>query len=445
MRARSELESFPVLESADVERKLALHAEVEAALALARLIGDIAVACAIADEGGLGAYDGLLPQAVERDRCRRTGQFTTLRAFLDADLPEGRPPRRTFHWPLEFPEVFGSERGGFDAVVANPPFLGGQRQTATLGEGYRNYLIEWVAEGRRGSADLAAYFVIRFVSLLRERGCMGSLATNSIGQGVAREICLGPLLAGGAAVFRAVPSRPWPGTANLEIAELWLARRHFRSAVLSGRGVAGITAELTEIGRVGGDPLRLTENSGLAFQGSIVVGQGFVLEPDEAAQLLSIDPRNAEVVLPYLNGQDLSSRPDQSASRSVIYFRDWDLETARTYGAPFTVVENEVRPERARNPRREQRELWWRFERPRVALYEATRSNERVLVKAQVGSTWGWVFVPNGQVFDAKLNRFRVRGLGELRGPARARSPRMDVAILNHTENRRHIHADDVL
>ena len=30
-----------------------------------------------------------------------------------------------FHWPLEFPEVF-VDRGGFDAFVCNPPFMGGQ-------------------------------------------------------------------------------------------------------------------------------------------------------------------------------------------------------------------------------------------------------------------------------------------------------------------------------
>ncbi len=30
--------------------------------------------------------------------------------------------RRFFHWELELPEVFGGERGGFDALVANPPW-----------------------------------------------------------------------------------------------------------------------------------------------------------------------------------------------------------------------------------------------------------------------------------------------------------------------------------
>ena len=45
-----------------------------------------------------------------------------------------------FHWPLEFPEVF-VERGGFDAFVCNPPFMGGKKITGNLGTGYRDYLV----------------------------------------------------------------------------------------------------------------------------------------------------------------------------------------------------------------------------------------------------------------------------------------------------------------
>ncbi|GAB1057499.1 MAG: hypothetical protein WAqPseu_41030 [Shewanella algae] len=45
--------------------------------------------------------------------------------LLSKDLPAGKPPRKPFHWVLEFPEVF--EQGGFHAVVANPPYLGGRK------------------------------------------------------------------------------------------------------------------------------------------------------------------------------------------------------------------------------------------------------------------------------------------------------------------------------
>jgi hypothetical protein len=46
---------------------------------------------------------------------------------------------KPFHWPLEFPEVF-MQRGGFDAIVGNPPFVGGRRIRRTLGLPYLNWL-----------------------------------------------------------------------------------------------------------------------------------------------------------------------------------------------------------------------------------------------------------------------------------------------------------------
>ena len=52
---------------------------------------------------------------------------------------------------------------------------------------------------------------------------------------------------------------------------------------------------------------------------------GFVLEPEEAQRLIEKDPRNKDVLFPYLNGEDLNSRPDQSPSRWVINFFDWPL------------------------------------------------------------------------------------------------------------------------
>src|SRR5271166_4722213 len=55
----------------------------------------------------------------------------------------------TFHWPLEFPEVM-LDRGGFDAFVCNPPFMGGQKITGNLGIDYRDYLVEQIARSLSG-------------------------------------------------------------------------------------------------------------------------------------------------------------------------------------------------------------------------------------------------------------------------------------------------------
>ena len=38
--------------------------------------------------------------------------------------------KRFFHWFLEFPEVFSD--GGFDCILGNPPFLGGQKNNRYL-------------------------------------------------------------------------------------------------------------------------------------------------------------------------------------------------------------------------------------------------------------------------------------------------------------------------
>src|SRR5690606_30323663 len=125
--------------------------------------------------------------------------------------------------------------------------------------------------------------------------------------------------------------QPWPGTAALEVSLLWLGKQtgERETPVLDGHEVRGITANLDPRSRVTGNPYPLVENEAQSFIGSYLRGMGFVVEPEEAQALISEDPRYAEVVFPYLNGEDLNSRPDQSARRWTIDFRDWPEEKAR--------------------------------------------------------------------------------------------------------------------
>jgi hypothetical protein len=109
-----------------------------------------------------------------------------------------------------FPGVFGRDQGGFDLVVGNPPFLGGQKITGALGRGYRDRLITEVARGRRGSADLAAYFLLRMWDLTRPGGVTAILATNTLAQGDTREVGLEQVCAEGGVIPWAIKSEPWP-------------------------------------------------------------------------------------------------------------------------------------------------------------------------------------------------------------------------------------------
>ena len=357
-----------------------------------------------------------------------------LRAVADELLDGGRP----FHWPLEFPEVFIEEargetpRGqhgldgfgetltpllaqndpsvlltnglGFAALMSNPPFQGGQKITGTLGVPYRDYLVEYLARGRRGSADLCAYFFLRAGGLAQQGGQAGLIATNTIAQGDTREVALDQLMQDGFTIPRAVPSRPWPGVAALEVAHIWLRRGNWANTyVLDDEVVSGISSLLTVPNTVEGRPVELIANSDKSFQGPIVLGMGFVLTPDEANALITANPRYSDVLFPYLNGEDLNSRADQSASRWVINFHDWPLEKAATYSDCITIVREKVKPERDKNPRAARRERWWQFAERQPALTAAIKGLDRVLITARVSAHHFFAFANVNQVFSDRL------------------------------------------
>ena len=96
--------------------------------------------------------------------------------------------------------------------------MGGQKITGTAGTDYRDHLIAWIAGGKKGSADLVAYFFLKATKLARS---LGFLATNTIAQGDTSEVGLTQIIDGGWTIHRAVSSTAWPGDATLEIAKVW--------------------------------------------------------------------------------------------------------------------------------------------------------------------------------------------------------------------------------
>jgi hypothetical protein len=314
---------------------------------------------------------------------------------------------------LELERELESERG-FHALIGNPPFMGGQKITGALSTEYRDFLVEWIANGKRGSADICAYFFLRGQQLLRQDGGLGLLATNTIAQGDTREVGLDQLVAQGCIIPRAVPSRKWPGTASIEVAHVWLRQGNWQSKfILDEKPVEGITSFLTIPGKAVGKPHRLAANQDNSFIGSYVLGMGFILTPEEAQALIEKDPRNQDVLFPYLNGQDLNSNPDQSPSRWVINFHDWALDAEhddpkKPKGAPYAadypdclaIVEDKVKPEREKNNNKQRREIWWRFTRPTTELYDAIAECDRVLVAVQTSKFLSISFQPTGIVYS---------------------------------------------
>jgi hypothetical protein len=73
-----------------------------------------------------------LSENVQRLLRDQTPESPLEQAFREQLKPwlQGRraDPIRPLHWPLEFPEVMA--KGGFHAIVSNPPFIGGKRLAA---------------------------------------------------------------------------------------------------------------------------------------------------------------------------------------------------------------------------------------------------------------------------------------------------------------------------
>jgi hypothetical protein len=296
------------------------------------------------------------------------------------------------------------EEQGFAAIVSNPPFQGGQKITGTLGTDYRDYLVEYLANSKRGSADLCSYFFLRASQLMRQNGQYGLLATNTIAQGDTREVGLDQLVAEGWTILRAISSRKWPGVANLEVAHMWLRHGNWYGLqYLDEMQVKGITPHLTPLGKIRGKPYPLRSNAGKSFIGSYVLGTGFLLKPEEAQSLIEKDERNQDILFPYLNGEDLNSRPDQSPSRWVINFHDWPLARAATYSDCISILKEKVKPERDLNKIKFRRERWWQFATRAPNLYTAITGLKRVLVRGEVSSHLTFCWQSTAAVFSHML------------------------------------------
>jgi hypothetical protein len=330
--------------------------------------------------------------------------------WLDMDRSDGEFERNPVHWPLVFADIFDAAKGGFDAIVGNPPYLGGQKLTGFLGTAYREFLVTYLAHGVRGSADRAAYFLLRVHELLNASGQTGQIATNTIAQGDTREVGLDQIVGGGIEIRDATKSEPWgTGHATLEYSTICTTRQPIAPEAhrtLDRAIVSAIATSLDPASRVSGIPYRFAANAGISFIGSYVLGLGFTMSPERARELIVCDPRNKEVLFPYLNGQDLNSRPDCSGSRWVINFHDWPQGRAATYTEPYAQVLRDVRPERDKNNRKVRRERWWQYGELARGLYEEISDLDRVIVITLVSKAVMPAMVPTGQVFAHKLGVF---------------------------------------
>lgn len=345
-----------------------------------------------------------------------------------ASLKTGAHPLQSFHWPVEFPEVFAGDNPGFHSIVGNPPFAGKNTVSKGQREGYTDWL-QVISPGAHGNSDLVTHFFRRAFAMLRDGGTFGLIATNTISQGDTRESGLRYLLVEGRGwIYRATRRKKWPGAAAVVVSTVHMQKGATDNAPpeLDGKPVSRISAFLRE-GDEDETPAVLKENEGIAFQGSIILGMGFTFDDANAKKgkceplatmhrLIAKDPKNAERIKPYLGGEEVNTDPEHKHHRYVIDFEDFPLrrDDARVSWAKATekqkaemlrdgvvprdfdgpvaadwpdlleIVERLVKPERDKDQREIRRRKWWLHGDRQPALFSALSNRQRVAVTPRV-------------------------------------------------------------
>ena len=423
VKLRNEISSSPVDDS-DVHRS-ALHKknllrQANEATEHLRLVADAVVAAGLSVGGKPGkklndAYSWL------EYVLSFSSSSAKFRVELDQVLENGLTPEvktdyekwKPLHWILEAPEVM--EAGGFDAIIGNPPFLGSNKISTAMGMNIRGWLVNVVAKSP-GNGDLIAYFFRRAGQLLKPTGVFGLIATKAITEGDTVAVGIEPLFDVGFKFFRVDRNRAWPTRGvGVNIAIIWATQIASQiTAVLDGVKVGSISRMLGNDEDSLTRPPKLTRTK-LAFQGQIFLGDGFLLEVNEALEIIRKSPSEAEVLHPFLNAQDFNSSPERKGSRWIIDMGIREKNKAKEYASSWKRLETLVKPERLKldpikYPKRV--ELWWQHASASMEMQRQVSAVDFVVVIPSVSKLCLPACADSDTVFGHSLNVCPVSSFG---------------------------------
>lgn len=315
------------------------------------------------------------------------GGISTRDALVDADGARA-----------EWPSV--------DVIIGNPPFIGGRRLQAELGEEYVTTLRRSYAGDVPDGADFVAFWFekARAAILGGRAHRAGFVATQAIRAGQSRLVL--QAISESMDIAVAWQNEPWVNEgASLRVSIACFGMGFVRRA-LDGEPVSSIGPDLTS-GDRGFDltkASKLASNQGVAFQGVIPRG-AFVIEQPLAQLWLqsSGNPNgrsNSEVLVPYINASDVVRRPTH---KRCLDFGSASESEAAMFEEPFAYARANIFPDRQRTKQATSRELWWHHWCPRPEMKAALLGMDRYIATPRVAKHRIFVWVPGSVLSDSRL------------------------------------------
>jgi hypothetical protein len=325
------------------------------------------------------------------------------------------PADDAFDWAVEFAEIFSpalssgnvlqSASGGFDILLANPPYV----RQELLGE-YKARLRPMYPEVYNGTADLYVYFYARAQQLLKPGGMACFISSNkwlraAYGENLRQHLLDSQafhfaLDFGELPVFQSAATFPavflWQKAPRGDRPTLWAVVKDLRDAYEEGlstylrRAGEALPAEQFGAGkprlvsRPAADLRRQMERRGIPLgeyvNGQIYYGiktgynEAFLINRTTRDRLIAADPRSTEIIQPLLKGDDVR--------RYEIHFREHYL--IWTYiGVPierYPAVFAHLQRHRAKlEARADQGEHWWEL---RACDYYDAFRQPKILIPA---------------------------------------------------------------
>ena len=339
----------------------------------------------------------------ERDEGDPAWLESIVRHGLTPEVPTDYQHWQPLHWLLAVPDV--KSRGGFDAVIGNPPFLGAPKITAAIGPTTHNFVANELSDGQKGKSDLVAFFVLRAISLLRRGGAFGLIATATVSEGDTKEVGLARLASLGASISRAIVRRPWLGSASVPYSVVWGRLGEIAPGFdyrINDAPVSGIGPDLRPPGAQAVNLVPLPENRGRATIGIYMLGSGFAV--DSADERLLADAGESDVLMPLLSGDDVNSKVTPAPSATVIDLSRLELnEAVHRYPVAVSLLQARVKPERDGVARAAYRNRWWQFADRKLGPRALLEQLEWCLVMRQSSDTLMPWRVRTDQLFDKTL------------------------------------------